>query len=136
MINKLILLNKKPKLNCLFYLNICILIFIIIFISLVKTYDSYTIVAINECENECNLNIVLPYNKIDILDNALVDINHNLYSIKSITYNEVTENNGIVFQNIALKTELQEESTRIYKIKLLKNKQRIIKKIAKVMKEG
>ena len=136
MLDKIILLNKKPNNNriTIIFLASTLIMFIMI-CSIFKTYTVTKTVGYIECNEECYININLSSNNIDKLsNNTLLEIDSIKYEISEINYNDMFVENNIPYQNITIKTDLKEE--KIVNIKLLNNKQRVIKKIYKLIKEG
>ena len=77
---------------------------------------------------------VLEKFKISILENSLIEYKNKKYKIKSINYLEVITENNLLYEKINIKTNLKCRN-KIIKIKILNNKQRIINKIIKIIKE-
>ncbi len=135
MLNKFILLNKKPNKHLKFTITIIILI-IVFLIYCIKnyTYDSYQTTGIVKCEKECFINITLPYDKVDILSkDPIIKYNNNIYEIKSINYKEPYLDKEIAYQDIELVSFVKEE--KIINFNILYNKQRIISKIKNIIVE-
>lgn len=119
------------------------LVFIILIISLfilLKTeiYDyQYIYVSINQNDNLLNLNtnVILDYNE-EILKSTIIEYNNKEYKIKNIiidSYN--TDTYGNIYSNIILQTEKNNDfvNNSYVKVKLLKNKQRLIYKIKNII---
>lgn len=128
--NKIYLLNKKPKNNKLF----SIIIFITILISILltykyKTYDSLNIVGIYKCENTCYIESSIYYEDINKIDKtSILEYKNKTYIIEDIIYSEPYLNNNIAYQDIKIITNLKVKET-IINSKILYNKQRIIYKL-------
>lgn len=137
MIEKEILLNELPKKHVLVYI-ICFIIGIAFFIIsyTIETYDTYKATGIIDCEQEtCQISITLNYNDIDILSqNPKIEYGKQEYDIVETIYEEPYLNNNIAYQDIQLRTNLQEQN-RIINFTILYNKQRIINKIKNMFLE-
>lgn len=128
--NKIYLLNKKPKSNKL--ITFIVLLTIIFFILLTfkyNTYDSLNIVGIYICDNTCYIETSIIYEDINKIDkNSILEYKNKTYIIKDIIYCEPYLNNNIAYQDIKIITNIKVKET-IIKSKILYNKQRIIYKI-------
>lgn len=135
--NKIYLLNQKPKSNKL--ITFILLLIIITFILLTfkyNTYDSLNIVGIYKCENICYIETSIIYEDISKIDkNSILEYKNNTYIIENIIYEEPYLNNDIAYQDIKIITKLKVKET-IIKSKILYNKQRIIKKIINYITGG
>lgn len=136
MMKKLKLLELKPKNHSLLYI-----IFFIAFIVLVifsysfKTYDVYNTTGIVKCDETCGINITLPYNKTDILNNeSYIKFQNEKYSINIIDYEEPYLNNDIPLEDIVLYTDMKTEA-KVINFQILYNKQRIITKLKNIITE-
>lgn len=131
---KIILLNQRPK-NHIIILVFSLFSFIALMLlsCFYKIYDSYYLVGLISCEKECSIRISIPYNKVDILEqNSHIEYLNKAYKITSVEYGEPYLDNGIPYEDITLKTNLKSKD-KIINFKILYNKQRIIKKIKKLM---
>lgn len=128
--NKIYLLNKKPKSNKL--ITFIVLLTIIFFILLTfkyNTYDSLNIVGVYKCDNTCYIETSIIYEDINKIDkNSILEYKNKTYIIEDIIYSEPYLNNNIAYQDIKIITNLKVKET-IIKSKILYNKQRIIYKI-------
>lgn len=128
--NKIYLLNKKPKSNKL--ITFIVLLTIILFILLTfkyNTYDSLNIVGIYKCDNTCYIETSIIYEDINKIDKkSILEYKNKTYIIEDIIYSEPYLNNNIAYQDIKIITNLKVKET-IIKSKILYNKQRIIYKI-------
>lgn len=135
MIEKLLLLNIKPKRKIFIYIN-CIIIFIVFIILSFKIeiYDSYQTTGILKCINEdCNIELTLYYEKINILEqDPQIEYLGNFYKIYNIEYSDPYLNNNLIYQDIKLKSDIHGDE-RIINLKILYNKQRIIDKIKNII---
>ncbi len=134
MINKYILLSKKPKNNKIFnLLFIIILLTSILFSYMCKTYDSYYVVGLKECEDICYIVVSLSYKDIDkVSESSLIEYNNKKYQVNNLIYSEPYLNNGIAYQDIKIISNLETKES-IVNMKVLSNKQRIITKIKKLI---
>ena len=128
--NKIYLLNKKPKSNKL--ITFIVLLTIIFFILLTfkyNTYDSLNIVGIYKCDNTCYIETSIIYEDINKIDkNSILEYKNKTYIIEDIIYSAPYLNNNIAYQYIKIITNHKVKET-IIKSKILYNKQRIIYKI-------
>lgn len=130
-----LLKNKKPKKYPL--LNIIVITFIsfIFLFTQITSYDKYKIIAINSNDkNRCILNTTIPYNKISILEKSFVEYQNKRYDIKNVEYNETQVDNNIVYENITFSIETTCKE-KVLNLNIYNNKQRIIEKIIKNIKE-
>lgn len=137
MLNKIVLLNKKPKKNIMYYWIFILMIITSIILSYkIKTYDSYLVTGLNKCEKKCVISFTLPYNKVDILSNKpKIEYLNKEYTIQKIFYQEPYLNNGVPYQDIEIEINLSDKN-RLINFKILYNKQRIINKIKNIITEG
>lgn len=131
---KIYLLNLTPhKYNKLVLSFLIIFIFILPILSFVKIYDSYYTTGLISCDTECNITITLPYDKVNILSQEpRLSYLNNEYDILSLEYNEPYLDNQIPYEDIIIKTNLNSQE-KIINFKILYNKQRVIKKIKKII---
>lgn len=130
-----LLKNKKPKKYPL--LNIIVITFIsfIFLFTQITSYDKYKIIAINSNDkNRCILNTTIPYNKISILEKSFVEYQNKRYDIKNVEYNETQVDNNIAYENITFSIETMCKE-KVLNLNIYNNKQRIIEKIIKNIKE-
>lgn len=135
MLNKLILLNKKPNKHQKLYITIIILIIVFLIYCIRNyTYNSYQTTGIIKCEDDCYINITLPYDKVDILSkNPIIKYQNKTYKIDKILYKEPYLDHEIAYQDIEIESFIKEE--RIINFNILYNKQRIITKIKNIIIE-
>ena len=92
MINKIILLNKKPNSNPLILISIIILIVVSIIIINTESYDTYKLIGIKECNEKCYIKTNLPYNKMNIIKNKpFIIYNNKKYPINNIISKDIYE---------------------------------------------
>lgn len=126
--------RQKPK---KYPLSIIIIVSIIILIILsynIKTYDALNVTTFTKQDNKCHLEFTLPYDKISILENGLIGYKNKKYKIKNINYIETIIEENILYERISIESNLKCHN-KIAKIKIINNKQRIITKILKIIKE-
>lgn len=135
MIDIELLKNKKPR-NYPIYLIVVVIIILLLISYNTFTYDKINTIAITNYNNNiCNLNIKLPYTKINNLEESIIEYNNNKYKINEVSYNESTIENDIIYEDITLNTNINCKN-KIIKINILSNKQRIINKIINIIKEA
>lgn len=137
MSKKIILLNEKNKNHHIINLLFFIFIFVLIGLSFyIKTFDTSKTIGIIKCDDVCEINLSLPYSKVDMLTYKDVHIKYHdsLYEIEDINYDEPFFNNDIPYQNVRIITNLKSKE-RIINFDILYNKQRIIEKIKKLILE-
>lgn len=136
MIELEIIKNKKPK---KYPTEIIILImFTVIFIFSYKTwtYDQYKTLGITQNKNnKCLINVSLPYNKITDLKKTLIEYKNEKYKIKNISYNETKIKDNIPYEDVTITIENKCQE-QVADVKILNNKQRIIYKIIKIIREA
>lgn len=126
--------RQKPKKYPLSIIFLISLIILIILSCNIKTYDSLNVTAFTKQDNKCHLEFSLPYDKISLLENASIKYKNKKYKIKKINYIETIIEDNILYERINIETNL-ECPYKITKIKILNNKQRIITKILKIIRE-
>lgn len=134
MINKYILLSKKPKNNKIFNFLFTIILLTSIFFSYkYKTYDSYYMVGLKECEDVCYILISLSYKDINkISESSLIEYNNKKYQITELIYDEPYLNNNIAYQDVKIISNLETKES-IINMKVLYNRQRILTKLKKII---
>lgn len=136
MIQKLILLNQKPKntpIISFLFIIICIITLCLSYF--IKTYDIYPTTGIINCAESCKISLTIPYDKIDFIkdDSKLKYLNQE-YEIINITYDEPYLNNNIPYEDINIETNLTSQD-KIINFQILSNKQRIITKLKNIILE-
>lgn len=135
MIDRIILLNKKPKKSYIIIIIIASSLILLISSYNMKTYSIKKTLGYISCEEECHINLSLPYKDLNIVnDNTIIEVDHKRYKPTEILYKDISIENNIPYQNIQINTEIKDE--KIIEVKLLNNKQRIIKKVFDIIKEG
>lgn len=135
MTKKIYLLGLYPKKHFIYYCIFIVIISIFILLScFIKVYDSYYVTGLINCDKECVITISFPYDKVDILkQNPHIEYLNKEYNINSITYNDPYLNNEIPYEDINITTDLTSKD-QIINLKILYNKQRVIKKIKNIIK--
>ena len=96
--------------------------------------DSYYVTGLINSDKECVITISFPYDKVDILkQNPHIEYLNKEYNINSITYNDPYLNSEIPYEDINITTDLTSKD-QIINLKILYNKQRVIKKIKNIIK--
>lgn len=136
MLNKLILLNEKPKNYPILFLVILIFIIAFILSYKLKAYDSYQITGLVECTDSCYITFSLPYDKVTMLSEyPSIKYLNNIYEINKIEYSSPYLNNNIPYEDIKLYSNINFNGEKIINFNILYNKQRIIRKIINIVNE-
>lgn len=113
------------------FLFILIFVFIGILFSYIDTYDSYYCISIRK---DNHYNVVIPYDKKDIFDEAYLFYENKKYKIYDVSFSDLIYENDNYYYEVSFDTQIALEE-EINKIKIINNKQRIISKIKKIMME-
>lgn len=129
-------LRKDRKKYIYFYFVPVIIIFFLILYSYKKeAYNVYETNAETICHDVCTLTFYYPYREGFTYD--FIKINGNKYEIEETFFGDVvldSSNEGI--QSITLKAkEYEGKNKEFVKLQIYKNKEKLIKKIIKIMKE-
>lgn len=132
--SKIALLDKSPNRHVLIVFVSLIIFLIILFFSYkIYTYDSFKLTGLITCDSECVIKATIPYNYVDFLTkNSKIDYQNNAYEILDVVYEEPYLNEGVVYENVNIKTNIVSQS-RIINFKVIYNKQRILRKIINMM---
>lgn len=129
-------LRKDRKKYAIFYL-VPILIVLATFLYAIKK-DAYSVYETNAetlCNDSCMLTFYYPYREGFTYD--FIKINGSKYEIEETFFGDVvldSSNEG--FQSITLKVkEYEGKNQEFVKLQIYKNKEKLIKKIIKIMKE-
>lgn len=125
--------NLKYKSHSLRYV---ILLFIILafLIFSVKVFDSCKTVGVYD-EEEGILRFSIPYDKVKLIDdNVKILYDNEFLTFEDLHFLEVHIDNGIVMQDFS--AEIESKETKVMDLKIMNNKQRLVKKIYSLMKEG
>ena len=139
-------MNENIKYNLNNYLqnknNYSILVFLLLFlflgsfiVSLVTdVYDRITINAETICE-ETTCEIVFYWQTEKILNSDFIKINDEKIEIENISFGEIAlDNSNTAIQKVTLKgKEYKGKNKEIVKVKIFQNKEKIIKKIGKII---
>ena len=128
---------QKRKKHSILVTFLFLLFITILLISI--TIDAYNILAINAqmvCE-ETNCEIVFYWQAEKPLTYDFIKINDKKVEVESINFGEVVlDNTNNAIQKVTLKgKEYQGKDNEILKIKIFQNKEKIIKKIGKIIIE-
>lgn len=130
--DEILLLQKYPKHNKI--ISIIILLPLIIALFYFQTYDSYNTIALYNCEKTCTIEFSIPYSKNFIIDsNFKIQYNKDEYNVENIYVSEPYLDNTTSYEDVTVTSELK-TNNKVINIKLLYNKQRIIKKILNLIK--
>ena len=113
------------------FLIILIFVFIGILFSYIDTYDSYYCISVRK---DNHYNVVIPYDKKDIFDEAYLFYENKKYKIYDVSFSDLIYENDNYYYEVSFNTQIALEE-EINKIKIINNKQRIISKIKKIMME-
>ena len=126
--------RQNPKKYPLSKIILLILIILIILSYNIKTYDTLNVTAFTIKDKQNNLSIIIPSNKISILDNSIIEYKNKKYKIYKTRLTETIVEDNIAYEKIYLETNLK-SPYKIINIKIHNNKQRIITKITNTIKE-
>lgn len=122
--------QKPPKHQILLVLILFLLIFLISLTIIIKVYNTYTTYGVINCSEECYLTLSMSYEKIEILnDNYHILIDNKKFQVKEIKYNEPYLSGNIPYEDVNIYSDELEDTSKIVKVKIKYQKQRIIKKI-------
>ncbi len=126
---------KMTLKTSLFIGLILLLISLFGFLSFYETYDSYSLSAQVRCDTSCKMHFYLPTSMR--FDSQFVKVGTLKYEIEDITIGEIQSdylNN--TFHDFTLKLkEYKGKNNDVVEIQLLKNKEKVIKKIWKIIVE-
>lgn len=132
---KNILLYQKTNKHLL-YLFFLFLLFILILILLTEDEDSYELVGLKNSNDTNLVDIIIPYNKVNIFEGKIYIIyNHEKHYIKDIKYGEVNIIDNIPYINLSLQLDFEIDK-EVINFRVFYNRQKIINKIKKIIKEG
>ena len=134
MLEKYQLYYKKPKeKNLKDFLIIILLIGVIVLSIRMKVYEIKEIVAIYSCEEKCLLSFPLNYQELEIINNQTrIKYQDEFLNIETYNKGEPYLDNGIAYEDIEIETNIETDN-KIVKLKIYYNKERIIKKISKII---
>ena len=135
MTNKYLLLYQQPHKTYL-HLFFLFLLFILILLCLTHDEDSYELIGLKKGNDPKEFEVLVPFDKISIFDGKVyVKVDYEKYNITDIDYGDVMIENNIPVQKVTLKFDNNIDK-EVVKFRVFYNKQRIIKKIIKIVKEG
>lgn len=129
-------LRKDRKKYVYFYLVPFVLLFTLILCSYKK--DAYSVYETNAqtlCNNECTLTFYYPYKEGFTYD--LIKINGRKYEIEETFFGDVmldSSNEGIQSMTLKVK-EYEGKNQEFVRLQIYQNKEKMLKKIMKIMKE-
>jgi len=112
-------------------LIIILFIILIIVISFIETYDSLELISYYE---DNSYKIIIPISEKDKLKESYILYKENKYKIYDVKYSEPIYDNDNYFYEVEFKSDLILEEN-IVSIKIINNKQRILKKIKNIIWE-
>ena len=128
---------QKDRKKYTFFWFTPILILIVLFAYTFKkeAYNVYETTAETLCDEECTIHFYYPYSEGFTYD--FIKINDRSYEIENIIFgNVVLDSSNIGLQGITLKVkEYKGKNNEFVKLQIYKNKEKMIKKIAKIIKE-
>jgi len=110
---------------------IILFIILIIVISFIETYDSLELISYYE---DNSYKIIIPISEKDKLKESYILYKENKYKIYDVKYSEPIYDNDNYFYEVEFKSDLVLEEN-IVSIKIINNKQRILKKIKNIIWE-
>ena len=132
---KNLILYKKTNKH-LIYLFFLFLLFILVLILYTEDEDSYELIGLKNSNDTSYIDIIIPYNKVNIFEEKnYIIYNHEKHIIKDIKYGEITIIDNIPYINISLKPDFELEK-EVIDFHVFYNRQRIINKIKNIIKEG
>lgn len=127
--------KDKNKYVFLCFVPLIIIVFLLFYSYEKKAYSVYETNAETLCDVDCNLTFYYPYTEGFYYD--FIKINEKSYEIEDIYFGDIvldSSNEGI--QNITLKVkEYKGKNQEFVKLQIYKNKEKLIKKIVRIMKE-
>ena len=112
-------------------LIIILFIISILVISFIETYDSLELISYYE---DNSYKIIIPINEKDKLKESYILYKENKYKIYDVKYSEPIYDNNNYYYEVEFKSDLILEEN-IVSIKIINNKQRILKKIKNIIWE-
>lgn len=134
--NKELLLSLKPKYHIYIYLILIVFLAISILLFCLKTYDVYNIKGVIDCNEKCNIRIIVDINNTNKLSNInFIKINNkNIYPDNIlISEIQIDEINNINYQEVNYQVDQLEYGIdkTIQDIKVYSNYDLIIRKLIK-----
>lgn len=124
-----------PQKSLMPFFCINFILLLILSTIIVKIPDVYSTIAIVTCSEECSLKINIPSTKMDMLNqNLYISYKNKEYKVKEFQIDDLVIENNIPIAKVILESDLKISKSNFINIKLLYNKQRIIKKIIEKIK--
>lgn len=126
---------EAKKYTILWILPIVLLFFLLYYAYRQEVYAVYETNAETLCESDCNLSFYYPVEKGFYYD--YIKINEKQYEIEEVYFGSyLLDTTNVGLQKITLKVkEYQGKNNEYVNLKIFKNKEKLIKKIIKIMKE-
>lgn len=129
-LNEYVLLKKSPSksLGLIIFIAICFIMFFLTYF--VKISDSTSFTGIIECQENCQIELLIPVEKMDILNHQpSLLYQSKVYKIENINISELTFNNDIPAAKVLITSNINVSFSNFIDIKLQYNKQRKITKL-------
>ena len=129
-LNEYVLLKKSPSksLGLIIFIAICFIMFFLTYF--VKISDSTSFTGIIECQENCQIELLIPSNQMDLLNqHPTLVYQDKTYHITNINIAELTFNNDIPAAKVLITSNINVSFSNFIDIKLQYNKQRIITKL-------
>lgn len=129
------LYNEAKKYTFIWIFPIVFLFFLMYYAYRQEVYVVFETNAETLCESECNLSFYYPIEKGFYYD--YIKINEKKYEIEEVYFgNYLLDTTNVGLQKITLKVkEYQGKNNEYVNLKIFKNKEKLVKKIIKIMKE-
>ena len=126
--------KDAKKYTFLWVIPICLFLFLLGFAYKRSAYDVLEIKGQTFCNEECTIDFFYP---ADTFLYDFVKINHKKYDIDEVKFDDpILDSNNTAIQNITLKLkEYQGKNNEFVVVEVFKNKENLLKKIAKIIKE-
>ncbi len=124
-------LNKdKNKYSFFWLIPFCLFLILLFYAYKKEAYDVLEVKGQIFCQEECTINFFYP--TTDFIY-EFIKINHKTYEIETVSFSDpVLDSNNNALQNISLKVKkFQGNQNEFVTMQIYKNKERLLKKIAK-----
>ena len=113
---------------------ICLFLFLIGFTYKKNAYDVIEVKGQTFCDEECRINFFYP---VDSFFYEFVKINHEKYEIEEVKFDDpILDSTNRAIQSITLKLkDFKGKNNEFVIVDIFKNKESMLKKIAKIIKE-
>ncbi len=117
------------------FVPLCILFCLVVYSLQKEVYNVYETSAQTVCEETCIISFYYPYTEGFYYD--YIKINGQKFEVEEKQFGDVVlDSSNVGVQNIALKVkEYQGKNQEFVKLQIYKNKEKLLKKIIKIMKE-